>query len=403
MVDRTSKIGTLATIGRNAWLLVVAQGLGMTSLNINVIIVGLSGLLIAPQPWLATLPLSMQFISSMLSTLPASLIMGKIGRKPVFLFGIAAMAAGMIGQGYALINHNFTAFCIAALFVGSAHGIGQFYRYAAADSVPEKQKSVALSLVLGGGLIAAFAGATIVKNTIYLYPEMIYVGCFFAAAAMQIISASIIIALKIPKSEKITTSQRSIKSFFKKPRFIAGVIAAALGYAIMSFMMTATPLQIVSISKLGDGANATIIQWHVVAMFAPSFFTGGLIKRYGVEAVMAVGLILYGAAIIIALNGDSFWHYLITLAFIGGGWNALYIGGSSIIAVIAQPSERPKIQGISDFLITSCIVIASLSAGAVHYLVGWEVMAKLLVIPIGIIAGAIGFMMLDERRKKAKN
>ena len=375
----------------------------MTTLNVNMIIVGLSGLAIAPEPWLATLPLSLQFVASMLSTLPASILMGKIGRRPVFLFGIFLFAIGMTGLGVSLIMKHFIAFMICSILVGMAHGINQFYRYAAADSVEESQKPVVVSLVLAGGLVAAVLGTSIVKNTITLYPETIYAGCFFAAAALQIIAFPILLSLKIQKPEQQKHIGRPLSAFFKMPRFLAGMIGAALGYAVMSFMMTAAPLQIVSVSKLSDAANATVIQWHVIAMFAPSFFTGALIKRFTVQRVMAFGLILYGLAIPIALNGFTFWHYFIVLALIGGGWNTLYVGGSSIIAAIATPQERAKVQGITDFIITFSIATASLSAGAMHYLLGWQMMANLTLIPIGLIALMIVLMVKSEQKTAREN
>ena len=391
----------IASIPRNVWLLVMAQGLGMTTLNVNIIVVGLAGLMIAPEPWLATLPLSLQFVSSMLTTLPASLAMGRFGRKPVFLFGIGMTFLGMMGQGIALIMGNFILFVAAALIVGVSHGIGQFYRYAAADNVEDEQKSVVVSLVLAGGLMAAFLGSTIATSSLMLYPEVIYAGCFFAAAAIQAISAIFIGQVQIPKPKPVTHSGRSLGTFFTMPRFIAGIVASAFGYAIMTFMMTATPLQIVSVSKLSDAANATVIQWHVVAMFAPSFFTGSLIKRFGVERVLTTGVLLYLAAVFVALQGTDFWHYFIALALIGGGWNAFYVGGSSIIAAIAEASERPKVQGVADFIITLSISIASLSAGALHFLVGWQAMAKLALIPLLAIVMAMIFMMVSEKRKLA--
>ena len=391
----------IKSTGPNVWLLVLAQGLSMTTLNINMIIVGLSGLAIAPEPWLATLPLSLQFVASMLSTLPASIMMGKIGRRPVFLFGIGLFIVGMTGLGVSLILKNFTAFMVFSILVGMGHGINQFYRYAAADAVEESQKPVVVSLVLAGGLVAAVLGTAIVKNTITLYPETIYAGCFFAAASLQIIAFPILLGLNIPKPEKQEHIGRPLIAFFKMPRFLAGLIGAALGYAVMSFMMTAAPLQIVSVSKLTDAANATVIQWHVIAMFAPSFFTGALIKRFTVQRVMTVGLILYGIAIPIALNGFTFWHYFIVLALIGGGWNTLYVGGSSIVAAIATPQERAKVQGITDFIITFSVASASLSAGAMHYLLGWQTMSKLTLIPIGIIAIMLSWMVISEKRQAA--
>ena len=392
----------IASIPRNVWLLVLAQGLGMTTLNVNIIVVGLAGLMIAPEPWLATLPLSLQFVSSMLTTLPASLAMGRFGRRPVFLFGIVMTTLGMLGQGFALIHGNFVFFICAALLVGISHGIGQFYRYAAADNVGDDQKSVVVSLVLAGGLMAAFLGSTIATSSLTLYPEVIYAGCFFAAAGLQLILGLVIAQINIPKPERVEHSGRPLKTFAKMPRFLTGIIAAGLGYAVMTFMMTAAPLQIVSVSKLGDEANALVIQWHVVAMFAPSFFTGSLIKRFGVERVMITGLLLYVIASVIALNGVTFWHYFMVLALIGGGWNTLYVGGSSIIAAIATPQERPKVQGVADFIITVLISVASLSAGALHFLVGWQAMAKLTWIPVIIITSLIALMVISERKAKAE-
>lgn len=392
----------IASIPRNVWLLVLAQGLGMTTLNVNIIVVGLAGLMIAPEPWLATLPLSLQFVSSMLTTLPASLAMGRFGRRPVFLFGIVMTTLGMLGQGFALINGSFLFFVGAALLVGVSHGIAQFYRYAAADNVGDDQKSVVVSLVLAGGLMAAFLGSTIATSSLALYPEVIYAGCFFAAAGIQLISGLVIAQINIPKPERVAHSGRTLSSFFAKPRFLTGIIGAGLGYAVMTFMMTAAPLQIVSVSKLSDAANALVIQWHVVAMFAPSFFMGVLIKKFGVERMMFTGLILYLIAVVVALNGTTFWHYFTVLALIGGGWNTLYVGGSSIIAAIATPQERPKVQGTADFMITVLIAVASLSAGALHFLVGWQVMAKLVMIPVAIIAVLILVMMISERRQPAE-
>jgi MFS family permease len=391
----------IASIPRNVWLLVMAQGLGMTTLNVNIIVVGLAGLSIAPEPWLATLPLSLQFVSSMLTTLPASLAMGRFGRRPIFIFGIIMTTLGMLGQGFAVVHGEFLLFVSSSLLVGISHGIGQFYRYAAADNVGDDQKSVVVSLVLAGGLMAAFLGSTIATQTLHLVPEVIYAGCFFAAAGIQVLTLSVVSQIKIPKPALLPIKGRPLSVFFKTPRFIAGMIAAAFGYSVMTFLMTAAPLQIVSVSKLSDAANAIVIQWHVVAMFAPAFFTGSLIKRFGVEKVMAVGLLIYSIAIAVSLTGTSFWHYFMVLLLIGGGWNTLYVGGSSIIASIATPQERAKVQGITDFVITLSMAVASLSAGALHYLLGWQAMTKLALVPMAIIALVIILMVIAERRPQA--
>ncbi|XDZ65130.1 MFS transporter [Alphaproteobacteria bacterium LSUCC0684] len=387
----------LHALGRNVWLFFLAQGLSMTTININIIIVGLAGLMIAPEPWLATLPLSVQFIASMLTTLPASLAMGRFGRKPVFITGVFFAALGMFGQGISLMAGKFIWFVVSAVFIGMAHGIAQFYRYAAADSVANEKKPVVVSLVLAGGLIAAVFGATIVKETIGL-ASTIYVGSFFAAGLLQILLLGVLLSLRMPAFVRPEASGRPLATFFRMPRFQTGLVGAALGYGVMTFLMTATPLQIVNVSKLGDAANATVIQWHVIAMFAPSFITGPLIRRFGVEKVMATGLLLYLVAVLFLINGSGFWNYFTVLLLVGLGWNTLYVGGSSIVAAVAEPDERPKVQGITDFIITFIVALASLSAGAMHYLIGWHAMGIAVLLPVGIIAGFIIMMILAEKR-----
>ena len=378
--------GLLEALDRNTVLLFLTQGLFMTSVNINIILSGLAGLTIAPEPWLATVPVSFGFVASMLTTMPASLLMGKFGRKPIFMAGSVILFFGMIVQMQALLAGHFIGFMVGALMIGAAHGIAQFYRYAAADALPEERKSVAVSLVLAGGLIAAFAGATIVKATIGWFDGAAYASCFLAAAVLQLPSLVLISLLKIPPVEVTHQPKRPLSRFLRMPRYLSGVTSAALGYAVMSFLMTAAPLQIVSVSQLSDADNATIIQWHVFAMFIPSFFTGFLIRRFGEVGMTISGLLFYVAAVTVLLQGFTFWHYFSVLLLVGFGWNALFVTGSSIIASVASPEERATVQGFSDFMVTTAITISALSAGALHYLIGWRLMGWGVLLPVSIIA-----------------
>ncbi|MGC6484269.1 MAG: MFS transporter [Candidatus Puniceispirillales bacterium] len=397
MTNSASPRARLAGLDRNTVLLFLAQGLFMTSVNINIIISGLAGLAIAPEPWLATLPISGGFVASMLTTMPASLLMGKIGRKPIFLAGAVILFCGLMVQMQMLQQGHFIGYMAGALMIGMAHGIAQFYRYAAADAMPEDQKSVAVSLVLAGGLIAAFAGATIVKLTLGWFDGSIYASCFFAAALLQLLSLLVLAGLRIPPVEQQeSTSKRPLSTFLRMPRYLSGLTAAALGYAVMSFLMTAAPLQIVSVSKLSDAANATVIQWHVFAMFIPSFFTGFLIKRFGEVGMITAGLMFYVVAVVVLLQGVTFWHYFFVLMLVGFGWNALYVTGSSIVASVASPQERASVQGFSDFMVTMAITISALSAGALHYLIGWRLMGWGALIPVLII----GLVTVLGRRQR---
>ena len=262
----------------NVVRLAVAQALSMTSMNVNIINTALVGYLLAPMPWLATLPLSLQFVSLMMITLPASLLMAHVGRRPVFVAGVVISSLASLSLGLAIIFQNFQMFCAASMGLGMAMGISAYYRYAAADGLEERDRPKAISYVLVGGLAAALIGPEIARNTVDLLPGSLYAGCFLTVAVVQLVSLMALAGLRIEKPPRAKRDEgRPIGAFFQMPVYVVGVLCAAIGYALMSYLMTATPLQVVNVVKLGHSANATIIQWHVVAMFLPSFFTGNLI------------------------------------------------------------------------------------------------------------------------------
>ncbi len=389
---------TKDTNAGNVIRLAAAQALSMTTMNVNIINTALVGSLLAPVPWLATLGLSLQFIFSMLTTLPASLLMVRFGRREVFIGGVMIAAFSAFLQGFSILISNFTMFCFASMMLGIAHGCAGFYRYAAADSAAESEKPFAISYVLAGGLLAAIMGPEIARNTVGLVSDHLYAGCYFSVALVQLISLGFLAGVKIPKPKLTQSGGRPIGMFLATPVFTAGAISAAIGYALMSYVMTATPLQIVNVAKLGTSANATIIQWHVVAMFLPAFFTGSLIKRFGVQLILGAGIITYLVAIACALMGDGFWWYFISLALMGLGWNFLYIGGSSLVARVASPEERGRVQGIADLMTTTCVATASLTAGILHSQFGWEIMMLAAFGPLMVIASALIWLTLYLRQ-----
>ena len=291
---------------------------------------------------------------------------------------------------------NFTLFCVASMCLGIAQGCAGFYRYAAADSAEDAQKPRAISYVLAGGLLAAFLGPEIARNTVGLVPGHLYAGCFFSIALVQVFSLLTLSGIDIPKPNRTEAGGRPINVFFKMPIFVVGTISAAIGYALMSYMMTATPLQIVNIAKLGTSANATVIQWHVVAMFAPAFFTGNLIARYGAQVILIFGIFTYFLAIGCALAGDTFWWYFSSLVLMGLGWNFLFIGGSSLVVSVAQPEERGRVQGIADLMTTATVAVASLTAGVLHSQFGWEMMVLSALGPVLIIAASVLWLAMSR-------
>lgn len=385
---------------RRVWVLSAAQAVFMTTINITLIITSLVGARIAPEIWLATLPLSLTFIASMVTTLPASLLMGRLGRLPVFLGGAAIGTASCFGLAYATIAQDFTLYMFMSAGLGVMHGVAQFYRYAAADDVPSQNQPLAVSLVLAGGILAAILGGTLARLSFTLIDGHIYAGCFLIAGVVQ--TSALVILSFLPKTPhaittatttaKTTTSKltpRPLLSFVKDARFTAGLISATLGFAVMSFVMTATPLQIVHAEHMSNASNAIIIQWHLLAMFAPSVATGWVIKRIGVLPVLWAGVGFYVAVLLATFAGTSFWHYFTALFFLGLGWNLLFVGGSSIIAQATRPHERPKVQGVADLLITAMSALASLLAASLHYLLGWKLMISASMTVVAIIAISI--------------
>ena len=373
----------------------------MTTMNVNIINTALVGALLSPVAWLATLPLSLQFLASMMTTLPASLLMARCGRRPIFIAGVVISSLGAFGQGVAIVIASYLLFCCSSMLLGIAMGCAGFYRYAAADSVDEAQKPRAISYVLTGGLIAALLGPEIARNTVDILPNAVYAGCFFTVCLVQLISLFFLFGLKIPKPAVKSGAGRPIGVFLRMPVFVVGMLSSAIGYGVMSYMMTAAPLQVVNVVKLGTSANATIIQWHVVAMFAPSFFTGNLIGRFGASRILWAGLLAYVATIVVALNANGFWPYWWALTFVGLGWNFLYIGGSSLIAKVASPEERGRVQGFSDLVLTSIVAASSLTAGALHSQMGWQAMTLAASVPISIIAIGLVWLGIHSHRTES--
>ena len=383
---------------RNVLRLAIAQALSMTSMNVNIINTALVGVLLAPVAWLATLPLSLQFVTSMMITLPASLLMARFGRRPILIIGVLISSASTACLGIAVVTGQFWLFCAGSMGLGMAMGIAGYYRYAAADGVPSPQRPKAIAYVLAGGLAAAFIGPEIARRTVDLVPEFLYAGCFFTVAVVQLVSLAALAGLRIERPKRSASAGRPIGAFLRMPVFVVGVTCCAIGYALMSYLMTATPLQVVNIAKLGTSANATIIQWHVVAMFLPSFFTGHIIARFGALRVLWTGVACYVLTIMLAVGATGFWPYWTALVALGLGWNFLYVGGTSLVARIAEPEERGRVQGFADLATMTTVAAASLSAGAIHSQLGWDAVALAALGPVTVVILALCWLALAQCR-----
>ena len=376
----------------------MAQGLSITTTSINMINTGLVGALLATNPSYSTFPLSLQFLTIALTLIPVSLLMGKFGRRPMFLIGSMAAFLGCLTIAFAIVDKSFSLFILGSILLGFSQANQQFYRYAAADNVSNNQKSKAISLVLAGGIIAAVVGPEVSRYSFDLLPDYIYLATYLLAALIQILNFIILIFIKIKKPEVRAQKLRPLSDILMQQTLIIAILAAAVGYSLMSFIMTATPLQIVNICKLGNSASSTVIQWHIIAMFAPSFFTGSIISRFGNRKVMLAGIILYAFSVFFGILGETVQNFWIALFLCGLGWNFLYVGGSDIIAKSALPEERAKVQGVTDFIIFVFVAMGSFLAGYLHSNLGWEIMLFYTIIPIILIF--IGIIIIKPQKLK---
>ena len=386
---------------RNLGVLATSQALGFSGLVVLTTVFSLAGRDLADDPSLATLPMAIQMLATMLTTIPASLIMGKIGRRPGFLIGQGiAFTGGLVGYLAIAEFRSFELLCISGLFIGTASATMQYYRFAAIEATPQDYNARAVSWVLAGGVIACFVGPALAKLSVDWISDALYAGTYLAYCALSVAGMVVMSGLRIPRpyATGITHGGRPLKEIAQQPAFIIAVAAAMIGYAMMALVMTATPLAM-DICGHSFGDTASVIQWHVFAMFAPSFFTGTLIRWYGVTAIIMIGCLFTGAAMVINLTGVEFIHFWMGLFAIGIGWNFMFIGGTTLLAETYAPDEKSKVQALNDFCVFSASAAASFSSGVLLSTIGWQAVNYAVAVPVTVVFGAV--LWLHMRRRKA--
>lgn len=371
---------------RNIPLLALAQALMMSATSMIITAGALAGQSVATDKALATLPLALQFIATMLVAIPASLFLKRVGRKRGFMLATALGVSGGIVGAYGLGSGQFWVFAMAGVLVGSFNAFGNYYRFTAADSVTVEFKAKAISYVMAGGVIAAFVGPNLANWTKDLLPESPFAGNYLSIIVIYLLSLLVLSGLKLPHVAADETddaddvSARPLLEIVTQTRFIVAAVCGMLGYGVMSFLMTATPLAM-KLHQHTFGDTSFVIQWHVLGMFAPSFFTGHLIKRFGLIPILTVGVLLGFGCVVTNLLGTSLWHFWAALLMLGVSWNFLFVGASTLLTETYHPSERAKTQAVNDFLVFTTVAAASLLAGTLQHLFGWEAV-NLGVLPL---------------------
>lgn len=390
---------------RNVWVLIAAQAILGAQMPILFVIGGLAGQSIAPTPLLATAPISLIVFGSMTTSWWLSNFMQAYGRRAGFILGALAGALGAGLSGYGLWLGHFPLFLVGSYISGIYMSAQAFYRFAASDSASDDFRPKAISYVMAGGLVSALIGPQLVKVTdsAVVVP---FVGSYAAAVMLNLVGLWMFLLLDLPKPKtSAKTDGRSRAEMLRDPNVIVAIICAMVSYSLMNLMMTSTPLAVVGCG-FSTGNASDIVSAHVIAMFAPSFFTGHLIRRFGVIPIMATGLLCLALAGAVALTGVDLAQFFAALILLGIGWNFGFIGATTLLASSHSEAERGRIQGLNDTLVFGSVTLASLASGGLmnsgaDTVAGWTAV-NIAMLPFLVLAGAaILWLRLQPRTTPA--
>ena len=387
---------------RNVAILFGSQAMHISSQIVLFTLAGLVGQMLAEDKAFATLPVSAVIVATALTTIPASLLMKKVGHRAGFMMGSMTGLIGILIASYAVWSSSFWLFVMGTFIVGINGGFAQYYRFAAADVASREFRPRAISYVIAGGIAAAIIGPQLVRWTNDLLPVP-FLGAILALTVPFCLGLLLLSGLSIPKlsEEDIQSSGRPLFQISRNPTFVVSVLSGMVGYGAMSMIMTATPIAMVGCG-FGINESAGVIQWHVMGMFIPALFTGHLINRFGVLPIIFSGLILLLGCIVVAIAGIDIMNFTVALIALGVGWNFTFVGASSLLTETYRPSERAKVQASNDFLVFGTAALGSVSAGAMLDAFDWN-MVNLLALPLIVITALVTlWYALTHHRKQGQ-
>ena len=386
-------------MNRNLWLLTICQGLFMTNNVVFIAVNGLVGLSLAPFGWMATLPLMAYVVGGAISTVLVSQTQSRYGRKVSFQMGLAVAVLSALLCCYAAYSKNFWLLVAATLVAGYYNANAQLYRFAAAELAAPAFKEKAISLVMAGGLLGAVLGPNLASRTRTLL-DAPFAGAYLSLAAVALLAmvlmAYVSFAPAPAKTSMNANSGRPLGEIMRQPVFIVAAAAGALGYGVMNLLMASTPIAM-QMCGLPFSDVAWVLEWHVIGMFAPGFFTGHLIKRYGTLPIMAIGLALNICCVLIALSGIEFKQFLMALFLLGLGWNFLFTGATTLALTAYRPEEKDKAQGALNFCVFAVLAISSLTSGVLVTTQGWTLLNLGSLVPLSLTALLLLWLALQQR------
>jgi MFS family permease len=414
---RSREPQTVNQAKKNVSLLVACQAFAMTGSTILFTVAALIGVSLASDKSLATLPLALLQLATMVATIPAALLLRQIGRRLGFMVGVmlGAIAAGL--GVFAIVQGSFLLFCCATTLFGCFNGFVGYYRFAAADAATEAFRSQAISFVVAGGIVAAIAGPGLAiwskdwfistSSNQPLLPQFAsaeYAGCLLVIVILQLVTLVLLSGINIPplSEQERQKSGRSLGAIAQQPVFIVAVLGSMLGYGVMVMVMTATPLAMDAFDHSFNTA-AAVIQWHILGMFVPSLFTGFLIARFGTLRIIFVGAILSSLCIFINLMGTGALHFGVALLLLGIGWNFMFVGSSTLLTQAYTPAERAKTQAMHDFLMYAFVALATFLSGRLLDRFSWAAVNYTGLLMILIVLVTLGWFRQQGRAIAAKH
>ena len=389
-------------MNKNLWLLALCQGLFLTNNVVFIAINGLVGLQLAPFGWMATLPVMGYVVGGALSTPLVARTQMRWGRKVSFQIGLAVAVVSAALCAWAAFSASFWLLCTATVVAGYYSANGGLYRFAAAELAAPDYREKAVSLVLAGGLLGAVAGPNLASATRTLFPVP-FAGAYIALIGVALLSMLCMTAIRFEVQPVVLNAAgqrepgRPLSVLMRQPAFIVAIVGAALGYGVMNLLMAATPLAM-QVCGFDFDASALVLEWHVIGMFAPGFFTGHLIKRFGTLTIMGVGVALNALCIAIALTGVDLHQFLIALILLGVGWNFLITGSTTLSLQAYRPEEKDRAQAAINFFVFATMAVTSFASGALVTTQGWALLNLGSLIPVALTGAALAWLGLQRKR-----
>lgn len=401
-VQQPAAAGAVPQPGSRRIVLMLAgcQALAMTSMSVLATTAAIIGNMLAADKALSTLPVALQQTGMMCATIPAALLMARIGRRGGFWTGSAVGATGGVVAGLACWAASFPLFCLGTFLIGSSNGFAQQYRFAAAEAADEAFRSKAISLVLAGGVISGTFGPELARWSRDLFAPALFAGCFAIVVVLQIAAAAMVYFTRLPPPPARAAMRgvgRPLTTIIAQPIFIVALLSGMIGYGVMSLVMTATPIAMIGCGFQFPDA-ALVIQWHILGMYAPSFFTGHLIARFGLVRVMGTGAALLFVCCGINLAGIAEANFWAANMLLGVGWNFLFVGATTLLTRTYVAEERAKVQAFNDFTIFGTSMVSSFSSGALLAGFGWSTVQYAVIPAVCIAAAAVFWLWLQSQR-----